>query len=67
MGTNYKHLSCEKRTLIQLSPEQGCSLRIIARSLQRATSSISRGLKRNGWTNPTTGPRKRGRLPLAGG
>ena len=67
MGTNYKHLSCEERTLIQLSLEQGCTLRVIARSLQRAPSSISRELKRNGWTNPTTGPRKRGRPPLAGG
>ena len=67
MGTNYKHLSCEKRTLIQLSLEQGCTLRVIARSLQRAPRSISRELKRNGWTNPTTGPRKRDRPPLASG
>ena len=48
MGTNYKHLSCEERTLIQLSLEQGCTLRVIARSRQRAPSSISRELKRNG-------------------
>ena len=67
MGMNYKHLSCEERTLIQLSLEQGCTLRVIARSLQRAPSSISRELKRNCWTNPTTGPRKRGRPPLADG
>ena len=67
MGTNYKHLSCEERTLIQLSLEQGCTLRVIACSLQRALSSISRELKRNGWTNPTTGFRKRGHPPLAGG
>ena len=67
MGTNYKLLSCEERTIIQLSLEQGCTLRVIVRSLQRAPSSISRELKRNGWTNPTTGPRKRGRPPLAGG
>jgi IS30 family transposase len=26
MGTNYKHLSCEERTMIQLSLEQGCTL-----------------------------------------
>ena len=63
MGTNYKHLSCEERTLIQLILEQGCSLRIIARSLQRAPSSISRELKRNGWTNPTTDARKSSRRP----
>ena len=24
MGTNYKHLICEERTMIQLSLEQGC-------------------------------------------
>ena len=57
----------EERTLIQLCLEQGCTLRVIARSLQRAPSSISRELKRNGWTNPTTDPRKRGRPLLTGG
>ena len=67
MGTNSKHLCCEERTLIQLSLEQGCTLRVIARSLQRTPSSIRRELKRNGWTNPETGPRKRGHPPLAGG
>ena len=36
MGTNYKHLSCEERTMIRLSLEQGCTLRAIARSVQRA-------------------------------
>ena len=30
MGMNYKHLSCEERTLTQLSLEQGCTLRVIA-------------------------------------
>ena len=30
MGTNYKHLSCEERTMIQLSLEQGCTLPAIA-------------------------------------
>jgi len=56
MGTNYKHLSCEERTMIQLSFERGCT-----------PSSISRELKRNGWSNPATAPRKRGRPPVAGG
>ncbi|MEX3547897.1 MAG: helix-turn-helix domain-containing protein, partial [Burkholderia sp.] len=50
----YKHLSCEERTLIQLSLEQGCKLRTIAHSLHRAPSSISRELRRN-W------PRRRDR------
>ena len=67
MGTNYKLLSCEERTIIQLTLEQGCTLRVIARSLQRAPGLIRHELKRNGWTNPTTGPRMRGRPPLAGG
>src|SRR3954454_5791117 len=67
MGTNYQHLSCEERTMIQLSLEQGCTLRAIARSVQRAPSSISRELKRNGWSNPATRPKKRGRPSVAGG
>ena len=60
MGTTYKHLSCEDRTMIQLSLEQGCTLRAIARSVQRAPSSVSRELKRNGWSNPAIAPKKRG-------
>ena len=67
MGTNYRHLSCEERTMIQLSLEQGCTLRAIAGSVQRAPSTISRELKRNGWSNPAAEPRKRGRPPVAGG
>ncbi len=67
MGTNYEHLSCEERTMIQLSLEQGCTLRAIALSVQRAPSTISRELKRNGWCNPATLPPKRGRPPVAGG
>jgi IS30 family transposase len=53
--------------MIQLSLEQGCTLRAIARSVQRAPSSISRELSRNGWSNPTTAPKKRGRPLVAGG
>ncbi|MBK8891242.1 MAG: IS30 family transposase [Dechloromonas sp.] len=67
MGTNYKHLSCEERTMIQLSLEQGCTLRAIARSVQRAPSSISRELNRNGWSNPAMAPKRRGRPRVAGG
>jgi len=67
MGKKYEHLSIEERTMIQLSLEQGCTLRAIARSVQRSPSSISRELKRNGWSNPATAPRKRGRPPVAGG
>ena len=67
MGKNYSHMSCEERTMIQLSLEQGCTLRAIARSVQRAPSSISRELSRNGWSNPATAPKKRGRPLVAGG
>jgi len=67
MGTNYTHLSIEERTMIQWSLEQGCTLRAIARSVQRPPSTISRELGRNGWVNPATAPRKRGRPPVAGG
>ena len=62
MGTNHEQLSCEERTMIQLSLEQGCMLRAIARSMHRAPSSISRELARNGWSNPAAAPKKRGRL-----
>ena len=49
MGKNYQHLSVEERALIQCKLEQGCKLRAIARSVQRAPSTISRELKRCGW------------------
>ncbi len=42
--------------MIQLSLEQGC-----------APSSMGRELKRDGWSNPATAPRKQGRPPVAGG
>ena len=40
MNTKYKHLSCEERTLIQLSLERGCSIRAIARSLDRSATEL---------------------------
>ncbi len=67
MNTKYKHLSCEERTLIQLSLERGCSIRAIARSLDRSASSISRELGRNQWCDPRSQPARSGRLALAGG
>lgn len=67
MGKHYSHLSCEERTLIQLSLERQCSLGDIARSLGRPTSTISRELARNGWSDPSLRPNKRGRPPVAGG
>lgn len=35
--------------------------------VQRAPSSISRELRRNGWRNPAMAPKKQGRPPVAGG
>ena len=67
MGKTHKHLSCEKRTMIHLSLEQGCALRVIAQSAQRVQRSFSRELRRNGWSNPAMAPKKRGRPPIAGG
>ena len=67
MGTNYKHLSMEERTMIQMGLEQGCTLRAIALSVQRSPSTISRELKRNGWANPAAEPQRRGRPRIAGG
>jgi transposase, IS30 family len=49
MGKKYEHLSVEERALIQCKLELGCKLRAIARSLQRAPSTISRELRRCGW------------------
>jgi len=65
MGKKYSHLSCEERTMIQLSLERNRSMNEIARSLDRPTSTIIRELKRNGWKKKQS--RQRGRPPIAGG
>ena len=67
MGKNYEQLSCEERTAIQFRLEQGCTLREMARSVERSPSTISRELKRNGWINPALRPKTRGRPALAKG
>jgi len=66
MITSYRQLSLDERGLIQLLLSQGCTLRAIARSVQRAPSTISRELARNGW-KVERGPRGRGRPRKAGG
>lgn len=66
MKTNYCHLSCEERVLIQLALEGGRSIRSIAEELGRAPSSVSRELRRNSWCRPAPGPRSRGRPRRAG-
>ena len=66
MGTIYMQLSLHERTMIQMQLEMGLATAAIARGLNRSASTLSRELRRNGWTRPTTrrGP---GRPPLAGG
>ena len=51
MGTYYKHLSCKERTLIQLSLEQGCTLRVIAPSVAapRRGATLARNNHRKAW------------------
>jgi IS30 family transposase len=66
MNTDYRHLNVDERVFIQLALERGCTLRAIARSVQRAPSTISRELARNAWIRPPK-HRGRGRRRLAGG
>lgn len=66
MGKIYEQLSIEERTMIQTQLEMGIKPAAIAAGLGRSASTLSRELRRNGWTRPTPcrGP---GRPPLAGG
>jgi transposase, IS30 family len=56
MTKSYQHLSQMDRAVIQAKLELGCTLRAIARSVQRAPSTISRELKRCGWKGPSSAP-----------
>lgn len=67
MGKQYQQLDGTERAMIQLSLEQGCKLRSIARSLQRDPGTISRELKRNGWQSPQQRLGCLGRPLIAGG
>ncbi len=49
MTTGYVHLSAEERGAIMAMKQQDCSTRLIARTLRRAPSTVSRELLRNGW------------------
>jgi IS30 family transposase len=66
MNTDYRHLNVDERAFIQLALERSYTLRAIARSVQRAPSTISRELARNAWIRPPK-CRGRGRPRLAGG
>lgn len=67
MKKSYQHLNCTERAIIQVGLEHGCSLRTIARSLNRPVSTVSRELHRNSWEPPESRAGRRGRRPLAGG
>lgn len=66
METIYTQLSLQERTMIHTQLEMGLTPAAIARGLNRSASTLSRELRRNGWTRPT--PRRGpGRPPIAGG
>ena len=52
MPKSYSHLSDLERAQIQAHLELGCKVRAIARTLQRAPSTISRELAKCGWHGP---------------
>ena len=62
MGQQYAHLSAEERGTIMAMRVRGASGREIARVLARASSTITRELRRNGHA-PRTSARGRPRLP----
>lgn len=53
MTTEYAHLSAEERGAIMAMKQQGCTTRLIGRTLKRAPSTVSRELLRNGWRSPS--------------
>ncbi len=48
MDRQYRHFSVEDRAVIMIERSRGASMRLIARTLGRSASSISREIKRNG-------------------
>jgi IS30 family transposase len=58
MSKTYNHLSLEDRAVMQVMLDHRCSLRAIARKLQRSASTISRELARSGGavTDPLAAP-----------
>jgi IS30 family transposase len=66
MDKSYTHLSLEERCLLQTQLEMGWSPAALAAGLQRARSTVSREMARNGW-RPEPSQRRRGRPLKAGG
>lgn len=58
MGTRYAHLSAEERGTIMAMTSYGASGRLIAATLNRSPSTITRELRRNGYRTP----HERGRM-----
>ena len=66
MGNQYEHLGAEERGTIMAMTLHGYKARAIARALQRAPSTVTRELRRNGWKSQVErGPM--GRPTIAGG
>src|SRR6185437_10860047 len=66
MGKIYQQLSIEERTMIQTQLEMRIKPAVIALGLNRSASTLSRELRRNGWSRPKA-RRCPGRPPVAGG
>ena len=66
MGKSYKQLTIAERTMIQTQLAMGIKPAAIAVVLNRSASTLSRELRRNGWTGPKT-HRRPGRPSVAGG
>ena len=66
MGKMYSQLSIEERTMIQTQLSMGYKPGQIARYIGRSAGTLSRELKRNGWTRPRL-PRSVGRPLISGG
>jgi IS30 family transposase len=67
MARTYLQLSMEERCLIQAQLSIGWRPAAIAAGHQRARSTITREMLRNGWRLPDPGPRQRGHPPIANG
>jgi IS30 family transposase len=66
MLKNYKHLTIEERTVIQIGLSMGLLPAQIAVELDRSTSTVTRELQRNGWVRPVK-IKSRGRPSVSGG
>ena len=66
MAKIYQHLNIRERAMIEMQLEMGMRPGSIAGHLNRAPSTISREIHRNGWRRPTIVPRP-GKKLVAGG